>query len=308
MSHLKPSTTKFKLNTGAEIPGIGLGTWRSTDDEVYNAVITALKNGYRHIDTAAIYRNEEAVGRGIRESGVPREEIFVTTKLWGTQHRNPLKGLEESLQRMGLEYVDLYLMHWPVPLKDNPKYPGIPPASVGIERNTDLENWDFVKTWELMQELPATGKTKAIGVSNFSVNNIKQLLASPGNKIVPATNQVELHPLLPQDELVSFCQEKGIVVEAYSPLGSGTADIITDPIIVGLAKKYNVEPAQYLINWGLKRGYVVLPKSITPSRIISNFQEFDLTADDVKNAYTLPFYRGEKRLISPDWGTFKTFE
>lgn len=308
MVEVKDSTTKFKLNTGAEIPALALGTWRSKEEDVYAAVLIALKSGYRHIDTAAIYRNECAIGRAVKDSGVPREEIFITTKLWGTQHRYPSRGLDESLERLGLEYVDLYLMHWPVPLKDNPAYPGIPPLSAGIERNTDLEDWDFVKTWELMQSLLKTGKTKAIGVSNFSVNNIKQLLAAPSTTVVPAANQVELHPLLPQDDLIEFCHKNNILIEAYSPLGSTESPLFEDSTIVEIARKYGVQPAQVLINWAIKRNYVVLPKSVTPSRIISNLKEFDLSSEDVERIHQLSRIHGEKRIISPDWSPFKAFE
>lgn len=304
MVELKNSTTILKLNTGAEIPAVALGTWKSSEEDAYNAVLTALKAGYRHIDTAAIYQNEAPVGKAIRDSGIPREEIFVTTKLWGSQQRNPLEGLDQSLERLGLSYVDLYLMHWPVPLKKDPSNP------ITFTTETDMDGWDFIKTWTLMQELPATGKTKAIGVSNFSINNIKQLIESEDFKILPAANQVEIHPLLPQQELIDYCQEKGIIVEAYSPLGSEAElkTFLTNPTILKIAEKYGVEPAQVLINWGVKRGYVILPKSANPKRVESNFKEFDLSQADVDAILCISKELGEKRVVSPKFGSFPLFE
>ncbi|SCW02294.1 LAFE_0F03268g1_1 [Lachancea fermentati] len=307
---LKNSTATVKLNTGATIPLLGLGTWRSTEEEAYNAVLSAIKDGYRHIDSAAIYGNEAPVGRAIRDSGVPREELFVTTKLWGTQHRDPKFALQESLKRLGLDYVDLYLMHWPVALKTanikDGNYLTFPIAPNG-KRDVDLDDWNFIKTWELLQELPATGKTKAVGVSNFSVNNLKDLLASPTTKVVPAANQVELHPYLPQEELVKFCEGKGIVIEAYSPLGSNGSPLLKDPVVIKIAEKYGVEPAQVLINWGLKRGYVILPKSVTPSRIASNFKVFELSDEDFEKINNISKENGIKRFVDPDWEGFETF-
>ncbi|EDO17321.1 hypothetical protein Kpol_1062p29 [Vanderwaltozyma polyspora DSM 70294] len=308
---LKNCETRVKLNTGAELPAVGLGTWQSLENDAYKAVLTALKTGYRHIDGAAIYCNEGEVGKAIRDSGVPRNEIFVTTKLWGTQQRTPQLALEQSLERLGLDYVDLYLIHWPIPL--NPAqceesgnyltFPGLPNG----KRDVDLDTWNFVKTWELMQELPATGKCKAVGVSNFSINNIKELLSSPGNKLVPAVNQIELHPLLPQVELVNFCKEKGIVVEAYSPLGGTGAAILKEPLVEELAKKYNIPAANLVVSWDVQRGVVVLPKSVTESRIISNLQTLTLAPEDVEKITNLSKEKGEKRTCAPDFSPFNTF-
>ncbi|KAH3900245.1 probable Putative reductase 1 [Saccharomycodes ludwigii] len=304
----------IKLNTGAEIHAVGLGTWRSTEQEAYNAVLSALKAGYRHIDCAAIYGNEAPVGKAVRDSGVPRNEIFFTTKLWCTQQRTPEKALRESLERLGFDYVDLYLMHWPVALKTSnipkgssvlcmPKNPDNPDA-----RDVDLNDWDFRKTWELMQKLPETGLTKAIGVSNFSIKNLEALFASPSFKIVPACNQVELHPLLPQNELIEFCEKKGIVIEAYSPLGSIGSPVLKDKTIIDLAHKYNVEPAQICISWGFSRGYVVLPKSIHEKRIISNTKIVKLEKEDLDKIAQLPKIVGERRYVQPNFVPFPTFE
>ncbi|SMN19672.1 similar to Saccharomyces cerevisiae YDR368W YPR1 NADPH-dependent aldo-keto reductase [Maudiozyma saulgeensis] len=311
MAQLKNNTTYLKLNTGASIPSVGLGTWKSTgEDDGYKSVIKALEVGYRHIDTAAIYKNEDQVGKAINDSGVPRSEIFVTTKLWCTQQHDPKEALEQSLKRLGLDYVDLYLMHWPVPL--NPRsikdgnYLTIPFKEDGT-RDVEIDSWNFIKTWELMQELPATGLTKAIGVSNFSINNIKDLLASPGNKITPAANQVELHPLLPQQELIDFCKSKGIVVEAYSPLGSNNAPLLSEKIVIEVAKKNNVTPAEVVISWHVQRGYVVLPKSVNPDRITSNLKTFVLSEEDFKAVSEISKIQGEKRVVLPDWAPFIPF-
>lgn len=215
---LKASTATLKLNTGANIPEISLGTWRSLGaTDGYDSVIAALKAGYRHIDTAAIYGNEDQVGKAIRDSGIPREEIFVTSKLWNTQQHNPAGALKDTLSRLGLDYLDLYLMHWPVTFNTrNVKGTDfmVIPKNENGKPDIEMDTWNFVKTWELMQELPATGMTKAVGVSNFSINNLKELLTSPGNKLTPAANQIEIHPLLPEHDLIKFCREKGIMIEA----------------------------------------------------------------------------------------------
>ena len=304
------STKTVTLNDGNVINMLGLGTWQSAGNDGYDSVMAALKAGYRHIDGAAIYKNEEQVGKAIRDSGIPREQIFVTTKLWGTQQRTPEKALDASLRRLGLDYVDLYLMHWPVPIKSaqiqDGDYLTIPVLPSG-KRDLDLEEWSFIKTWELMQELPKTGKCKSIGVSNFSINNIKDLLASPGNKITPAMNQVELHPLLPQFELAQFCKEKNIYLEAYSPLGGKNAPILSEPALEEIAKKNNVSTANVVTSWIIQREIVVLPKSVTPSRIISNLQTFTLSEEDMNTISNLSKVKGEKRTVCPDWFPFTPF-
>ncbi|KAH7580574.1 Glycerol 2-dehydrogenase (NADP(+)) [Nakaseomyces glabratus] len=309
MAALHKNTSTLKLNTGAHIPVIGLGTWQSSENEGYNATLEALKAGYRHIDTAAIYKNEEEIGRAIRDSNIPRDELFVTTKLWGTQHRNPTEALDQSLKRLGLDYVDLYLMHWPVALKTDLIKDGnllqIPEREDG-SRDVDLEDWNFVKTWELMQELPKE-KARAIGVSNFSINNLKELLNSKGNKVVPAANQIEIHPLLPQDELINFCKEKGIVLEAYSPLGSTDAPILKEEEITEIAKKNGVNAGQLVISWHAQRGYVVLPKSVKPERIHGNQETFKLSDEDFATLSNYAKKHGERRVVSPNWGPFKPF-
>nr|QFR37195.1 aldo-keto reductase [Cyberlindnera americana] len=300
------NTATIKLNADISIPQLGLGTWQSANNDAYHAVIAALKAGYRHIDTAAIYKNEVQVGKAIKDSGVPRSELFVTTKLWGSQHREPAVALADSLERLGLDYVDLYLIHWPVPLQAGDETLVVKMNPDG-SRALDLE-WDFVKTWELMQELPKTGKTRAVGVSNFSVNNLKTLLSAETTKVVPAANQCECHPLLPQDELIDFCKSKGIVFEAYSPLGSTSSPLFTNATLKTIADSYGVSIPQVLINWAFKRGYVVLPKSVTESRIIENAKIVDLSSDDFSTINEIVHKEGQQRLIVPDWSPFPTFE
>lgn len=304
------SNSTLKLNSGYSIPQVGLGTWRSKENEGYEAIVTALKAGYRHIDDAAIYCNEEEVGRAIRESDVPREEIFITTKLWNTQQRNPQEALDQSLKRLGVDYVDLYLMHWPVPFKtdriEDGNYLTSPKKSDG-KFDVDLD-WDFVKTWELMQELPKTGKARSVGVSNFSINNLKKLLASPGNKLVPAVNQVELHPLLPQAALLNFCKEHNIIVEAYSPLGGQDAPVLEDNIVNQIAKKHGADAGQVIVSWGVQKGIVVLPKSVTPERVVSNLKVFKLSDEEFRSINEITKTKDPKRTNDPDMSPFPLWE
>ncbi len=240
-------STTVKLNNGVRIPALGLGTWQlGPRKEAVVAVEAALKAGYRHIDTAARYRNEQDVGKAIRSSGIPRKEIFVTTKLWNDDHDNPMGALEASLGNLKLEYVDLYLIHFPVP-------------KVRLQ------------TWKMMEEILASGKVKAIGVSNFTTRHLDELLEHA--KVVPAVNQVEFHPFLCQKELLEYCKKKGIQLEAYSPLTHGHK--LGDPRIVSVAKKHNKSSAQVLIRWGLQHGLVVIPKSKTAERIQENAHVFD---------------------------------
>lgn len=310
MVTLQNSTSTLKLNTGQVIPQVGLGTWRSKENEGYRAVIEALKAGYRHIDGAALYGNEDQVGKGIRDSGVPRNEIFLTTKLWCTQQRNPQEALDQSLQRLGLDYVDLYLIHWPVPLRtENIKDGNLYQFAIKPDGSKDVDlEWNFIKTWELMQKLLESGKTKAIGVSNFSVNNIKDLLAAPTTKVTPAVNQVELHPLLPQEELIQFCKEKGIVVEAYSPLGGENAPILSDSTVQDIAKANGVEAGNVVISWAVQKGIVTLPKSVTPSRIVGNLKVLTLSDSDIAKIDGMVKAKGERRTCYHDFSPFPIFQ
>ena len=251
------STTK--LNNGVEIPCLGLGVFLSPEGaETTNAVRWAIEAGYIHIDTARIYENEKSVGQGIRDSGIARDKLFVTTKLWNDDMRKgrQMQAIDESLKDLGLDYVDLYLIHWPV------------------------EN--FVESWKCMEKILASGKTRAIGVSNFQIHHLDTLL--PQAEIVPALNQIELHPRLTQEPLRKYCAGKGIAVEAWSPLGGKGARMLDTPEIKEIAKKHRKTPAQIIIRWDLQHGIIVIPKSVHQERIVENCGVFDfeLSPDDMK--------------------------
>jgi methylglyoxal/glyoxal reductase len=238
-----------KLNNGVEIPYLGLGVYQSPPGEItLRAVKYALKIGYRQIDTAELYGNEKDVGRALRESGIRREDVFITTKVWNSHqgYDSTLYACEGSLGRLGLSYVDLYLIHWPV-------------QGLGDE------------TWRAMIKLLRQGKARAIGVSNYSIRELNELLEK--SDIVPAVNQVEFHPFLYQEDLLRFCKNNNIQLEAYSPLTRGKR--LNHPKILELAKKYNKTPAQVLICWSLQHNVIVIPKSIHEARIKENSQVFD---------------------------------
>jgi len=264
------------LNNDVEIPQLGFGVWQVPDDEAVTAVATALEVGYRSIDTAAIYGNEVGTGRAIAESGIAREDLFVTTKLWNGEqgYDSTLAAFDESLRKLKLEFVDLYLIHWPVPGQDK-----------------------YVDTWRAFEKLYADGRIRAIGVSNFHAPHLERLFAE--TETVPALNQIELHPHLVQTHLREFDAKHGIATEAWSPLASG-GEVLTDPTIVGLAEKYGKTPAQVILRWHLQLGNVVIPKSVTPSRIKENFEVFDveLSADDVAAITALD--KGHRTGADPD--------
>ena len=250
---------KLRLNDGYLIPQLGLGVWQVSAGKTSEAaVLAALEAGYRHIDTASAYGNEESVGAAIRTSGIPRESIFVTTKLWNTDHSNPERALDTSLRKLKMDYVDLYLIHFPVRQRQ--------------------------QSWRALEALRAKGKTRSMGVSNFTIAHLTELLAE--SETVPAVNQVEFHPYLYQQESLAFCQAKGIVIEAYSPLTHG--ERLNDPKLVAVAKKYSSaetkSTAQILIRWALQHGLVVIPKSSNRRRIIENADVFDfeISDDDMK--------------------------
>ncbi|SET32952.1 aldo/keto reductase [Hymenobacter actinosclerus] len=264
----------WPLANGVEIPYLGLGVWQAEDGaEVVQAVKWALEAGYRHIDTAAVYKNEAGVGQGIRESGVPREEVFVTSKVWNTDqgYDSTLRAFDESMRLLELDVLDLYLIHWPVPGK-------------------------YKETWRALEQLYADGRVRAIGVSNFLQHHLEDLL--PDAQVKPMVDQLEFHPWLVQPGLQAYCRQHGIQYQAWSPLMQGK--VFEQDVVNDLAAKYGKSPAQILVRWDLQRGVVTIPKSVKRAHIISNAAVFDfeLTADEL--AYIDSLDRHERLGPDPD--------
>ncbi|MET9905343.1 aldo/keto reductase [Streptomyces sp. NPDC006476] len=266
------------LNNGVEMPQLGFGVWQVPDDEAEQAVATALEAGYRSIDTAAIYGNEEGTGKAIAASGVPREEIFVTTKLWNSEHGYDatLRAFDASLEKLGLDYLDLYLIHWPTPARDK-----------------------YVDTYKAFEKLHADGRVRAIGVSNFEPEHLRRLIDE--TSVIPAVDQIELHPHLQQRAAREFHAEQGIATEAWSPLGQGKG-LLEVPAIVAIAQKHGRTPAQVVLRWHLQLGNIVIPKSVTPSRIRENIEVFDFSLDTEDLAAISAL--NEDRRLGPDPSAF----
>ncbi len=259
-------TDTFQLNNGKGIPCIGYGTYKTLNEEVYDAVMAALKAGYRHIDTAAFYQNEEGVGRAIRDSEIAREEIFVTSKVWNTDrgYENTKGAFAESMKRLGLEYLDLFLIHWPA----NRKQFGDDAKQINAE------------TWRALEELYGDGKIRAIGLSNFLPHHIDELMETA--KVKPMVDQIEFHPGWAQLEVSGYCQKNDIVVEAWSPLGR--KDALDNEVLKGIGEKYKKSTAQVCVRWILQHGILPLPKTVNLNRMIENADVFDfeLTQEDMK--------------------------
>ncbi|KAF2498064.1 Aldo/keto reductase [Lophium mytilinum] len=294
--------TPLPLNTGATIPALGLGTWQSEPGQVKAAVVHAIESGYRHIDCAFCYQNEDEVGEALKEvlakKVVKREELFITTKLWCTFHTRVEEGLGKSLKALGLDYVDLFLVHWPVPMNpkgNHPLFPKFPDGSRDLDKSTT-----HIDTWKSMEKLPETGKAKAIGVANYSVKFLEELL--PTTTITPAVNQIENHPYLPQQEIVDFCKGKGIHITAYSPLGSTGSPLMKEEVVIEVAKKHSVEPGTVLLSYHVARGSSVLAKSVTPARIESNRKLTTLDADDMEKLEGISKAKGFTRFVYPAFG------
>ncbi|KAI8980263.1 NADP-dependent oxidoreductase domain-containing protein [Pilobolus umbonatus] len=273
------------------MPALGLGTWQAANDVVYNAVITAIHAGYRHIDAAFYYDNEVGVGKAIRDCGIPREELFVTTKLWNTSRRpeHIMEAFEVSMANLGLDYVDVYMLHWPIAFAHTKEH-------FSRDKNGKImqDNVDYIKSYTVLEKLPGK-RVRALGVCNFGIKHLDRLMKN--TNVVLAVNQIELHPYLPQEELVNYCQKHGIVVTAYPPLGCVNSPLLKDKTTI--ADKYKVTPIQILISWGLQRNYSIVPKSANPSRIVSNFDTIILKDVDFQAINNITKIRLTKRFIDP---------
>lgn len=271
-SPLSPSLT---MNDGIQIPQLGLGVYKVPDHEATRVVVDAIELGYRHIDTAAFYDNEVGVGRGIRESGAPRKDLFVATKVWHDRHgfEETLTSFDASLDRLGLDYVDLYLIHWPAPAQDR-----------------------YVDTWRALERLREEGRARSIGVSNFKGHHLDRLAAETST--VPAVNQIELHPRLPQAETRAYNHAHGILTEAWSPLARGT--LLEEATLVTVAAKHGKTVAQVVLRWQLDLGNVVIPKSVHRDRLASNLEVFDFALDADDLAVIAALESGERTGKDPD--------
>ena len=267
-----PSVT---LNNGVQIPQLGFGTYKLPPAETKDLVLTAFDAGYRHVDTAQMYRNEREVGEAVAASGLPRADLFITTKLNNAfhAHDDALAAFDRSLEDLALDYVDLFLIHWPLP-------------AVGL----------YTEAWGALEEIYASGRARAIGVSNFQPAHLERVLQT--GTVVPAVNQVEVHPYLRQDEVRVYDTVHGIVTEAWSPLGRGT--VLKDPVIAVVASRRGVTPAQVVLRWHVQRGDVVFPKSATPARIAENIDVFGFALDDDDMAAIDALHRGERTGSDPD--------
>ncbi|MGH3638097.1 MAG: aldo/keto reductase [Mycobacterium sp.] len=271
----------IELTSGALIPQLGFGVYQIDPDETASAVKTALDIGYRHIDTAEMYQNEAGVGQGIRDSGLDRADVFVTSKLNNGFHEPDAarKAFDQTLSKLGFDFVDLFLIHWPLPT---------------------LYGGDFVSTWQTLEEFRRDGRARSIGVSNFQVGHLDRLASETDT--VPAVNQIEVHPYFTNDEVRAYCAEHGIAVEAWSPIAQGR--VLDDPVVTGIAEVVGRTPAQVVLRWHIQRGDIVFPKSVTPKRIEENYAlfDFELAAHDVEALTALD--KGEEGRTGPNPDTF----
>lgn len=267
------------FNDGNTIPQLGYGVWQVEDDVAADVVQQALEAGYRHVDTAAIYGNEAGVGRALAASSVPREDVFVTTKVWNSEqgYEKTLAAFEVSMEKLGLDTLDCYLIHWLQP-----------------KRGT------YVDTWKALVELQKQGRVRTIGVCNFTAEALDELIAETG--VTPAMLQIETHPYFPQNELRAYCEEHGILHEAWSPLGNGS-ELLKEPVLAQIAERVGATPAQVVLAWHRQRGSVVIPKSVTPSRIVENFASLEVTLSEEDMALVDGLDKGAQGRIAADPAT-----
>ena len=277
-----PTIPTVTLNNGVTIPQVGLGVFQTKEGaEVERAVEAALEAGYRLIDTAAAYGNEAGVGKAVKASGLPREEVFITTKLWNAHHayEDALRAFDESLAKLDCGYIDLYLIHWPLPMEGK-----------------------FTEAWKALEHIYADKRVRAIGVSNFKPHHLDEVLK--GAQTVPAVNQIELHPFLQQQETRAYCAEHGIVVESYSPLMQA-GEALEHPVIAKLAQQYGKTPAQVILRWHVQSGFIVIPKSVKPERIRENLDLFDFELSEQDMRAIEGMDRGQRIGADPDTASFK---
>ncbi|WP_456697563.1 aldo/keto reductase [Aeromicrobium sp. P5_D10] len=264
------------LNNGVSIPQLGFGVYQVEPEKTKAATLTAFEVGYRHIDTAQMYRNEKGVGDALAESGLARDEVFITSKLNNGfhAHDDALVAFDESLERLGIEAIDLFLIHWPLP---------------GIDV-------DFVETWKALEEIYASGRARSIGVSNFQPHHLRRLIQE--SDVIPAVNQIEVHPFLTQDEVRAINAEHGVATEAWSPIAQGL--VLDHPVIVGIAAEHDKTPAQIVLRWHIQRGDIVFPKSVTRSRVEENFDIFDFELTGAEVGFISALDKGQRTGPDPD--------
>ncbi len=279
-----PHTTQIPtidLNDGRAIPQLGFGVFQIPPEDTREATALALQMGYRHIDTAEMYRNEAGVGEAVRDSGLSRDEVWITSKLNNGFHKpdDARRAMDETLAKLGLHYVDLFLIHWPLPT---------------------LYDGDFVSTWKTLEEFKADGRARSIGVSNFQIAHLQRLAETCD--VVPAVNQIELHPYLFNGAVRSYCREHGIAIEAWSPIAQG--GVLDDAVITGIAERVQRTPAQVVLRWHVQHGHIVFPKSVTPERVRENLGLFDFSLNDEDVAAIDGLDRGEDGRTGPNPDTF----
>lgn len=296
--------TSFTLNDGSQIPSIGLGTWQLDGSKGYEAITFALENGYRMLDCAFAYLNQEVVAAALRYAGVDRSEIFIVDKLANTWHPAAEECLNKTLSNLNVSYLDLWLMHWPSPLRHKGNHPDEPTRPDG---SIDFEpDWDIVKTWKTMIEIQSRrpSEVKRIGVANFDIEELELIIKATG--VIPVVNQVELHPSCNLQKLHEYCKEKGIQLVAYSPLGSIGSPLLNDESLKSIAERKDASIAQCLLSWGVAQGWPVIPRSSSPERLLQNHKLIELTQEDLDSITEIGM-KNKQRFVVPVHHTFAEY-